>query len=54
VQRATPFNSAYGLHPDGKRIAAAAVVDQSAIVQDKVVFIFNFAEYLAKIAPGKK
>ena len=54
VQRATPFNSAYDLHPDGKRIAAAAVVDQSGIVQDKVVFVFNFAEYLAKIAPGKK
>ena len=54
VQRASPFNGAYDLHPDGKRIAAAAVVDQSGIVQDKVVFVFNFAEYLAKIAPGKK
>ena len=54
VQRSTPSNSAYDLHPDGKRIAAAAVVDQSGIVQDKVVFVFNFAEYLAKIAPGKK
>jgi serine/threonine-protein kinase len=54
VQRVVPSNSAYDLHPDGKRIAAAAVVDQSGIVQDKVVFVFNFAEYLAKIAPGKK
>lgn len=54
VRRANPSNSAYDLHPDDKRIAAAAVVDQSGILQDKVVFVFNFAEYLAKIAPGKK
>ncbi|MBK9243221.1 MAG: serine/threonine-protein kinase [Acidobacteria bacterium] len=54
VQKANPNNSAYDLHPDGKRIAAAAVPDQGNIVQDKVVFIFNFAAHLAKIAPGKK
>ena len=54
VQKATTSNSAYDLHPDGKRIAAAAVVDQGTTVQDKVVFFFNFADYLAKIAPGKK
>jgi Tol biopolymer transport system component len=54
VQKASSNNSAYDLHPDGKRIAAAAVPDQGNIVQDKVVFIFNFAAHLAKIAPVKK
>ena len=54
VQKVTTLNSAYDLHPDGKRIAATAVEDQGNTVQDKVVFVFNFAEYLAKIAPQKK
>jgi serine/threonine-protein kinase len=54
VQKATPNNGAYDLHPDGKRIAGAAVVDQGGTVQDKVVFVFNFAEHLLKIAPAKK
>jgi hypothetical protein len=53
VQGVSLSNSAYDLHPDGQRIAAAAVVSGGQIVQDKVVFFFNFAEYLAKIAPGK-
>jgi len=47
-------NSAYDLHPDGKRLAAAAAQDQGSGVQDKVVFVFNFADYLRKIAPGTK
>jgi serine/threonine-protein kinase len=54
VQKASTTNSAYDLHPDGKRIAAVAVVDQGSTLQDKVVFFFNFAEHLSKIAPGKK
>ena len=54
VQGASPSSNAYDLHPDGKRIAAIAVGDQRDTVQDKVVFVFNFAEHLAKIAPGKK
>ena len=54
VQNTSTTNSGYDLHPDGKRIAAAAVVDQGYTVQDKVVFVFNFAEYLSKIAPRKK
>jgi serine/threonine-protein kinase len=54
VQGASTTNTAYDLHPDGKRIAAAPVLDQSDVVRDHVVFVFNFAEYLAKIAPGKK
>jgi hypothetical protein len=53
VQDANGSNQAYDLHPDGKRIAAAAVLEQSGVVQDKVVFVFNFAEYLSKIAPGR-
>lgn len=46
-------NSPYDLHPDGKRLAIAAAQDQGSVVQDKVVFIFNFFEYLRKIAPGR-
>ena len=42
---------AYDLHPDGKRIAAA--VDR-AVVQDHVVFVSNFFDYLRKIAPVRK
>ena len=45
--------SPYDLHPDGKRVAVAAVQDQN-VVQDKVVFMFNFFDYLRKIAPVKK
>jgi hypothetical protein len=54
AQKMGGTNSGYDLHPDGKRIAAAAVADQGTILQDKVVFFFNFAEYLAKITPVKK
>ncbi len=49
-----PGNSAYDLHPDGKRIAAVAAQDEGSVVQDKVVFVFNFVDYLQKIAPGRK
>jgi hypothetical protein len=42
----------YDLHPDGKRLAAAAA--QASGVQDKVVFVFNFADFLRTIAPGTK
>jgi hypothetical protein len=47
-------NSGHDLHPDGKRLATLAAQDQSSAVQDKVVFVFNFADYLRKIAPGKQ
>ena len=47
-------NNPYDLHPDGKRLAVLAAPNQSSIVQDKVVFVFNFADYLRKIAPGTK
>jgi hypothetical protein len=47
-------NSGYDLHPDGKRLAVLAAPDQGSAAQDKVVFVFNFADYLRKIAPGTK
>jgi hypothetical protein len=44
----------YDIHPDGKRLAIAAAAEESEVVaQDKVVFFFNFGEYLKKIAPVK-
>jgi Tol biopolymer transport system component len=44
-------DSPYDLHPDGKRLATIAAADQGNYAQDKVVFVFNFAEYLRRIAP---
>ncbi len=41
------------LHPGGKRLAVVAAADQSGVVEDKVVFMFNFFEYLKKTVPGK-
>ncbi len=54
VHGASPTNGAYDLHPDGKRVAASSGPDQAGVVQDHVVFVFNFADYLLKIAPGRK
>jgi hypothetical protein len=48
------MNISYDLHPDGKRLAAVAAQDQASGVQDKVVFVFNFADFLRTIAPGTK
>jgi Tol biopolymer transport system component len=47
-------NFPYDLHPDGKRLALAAARDEASVVQDKVVFVFNFADYLRKIAQWTK
>jgi serine/threonine-protein kinase len=47
-------NYPYDLHPDGKRLAIIAAQEQTGVAQDKVVFVFNFFDYLRKIAPGKK
>jgi serine/threonine-protein kinase len=47
-------SSSYDLNPDGKRLAAGPAQDHGSAVQDRVVFIFNFADYLRKIAPGTK
>ena len=46
--------SQYDLHPDGKRLAILAAPDQGSVVQDKVVFVFNFFDYLRKLAPVRK
>jgi serine/threonine-protein kinase len=45
------LSAGYDLHPDGKRVAAAAALDQAGGNLDKVVFVFNFFDYLRKIAP---
>lgn len=47
--RAGSSDYPYDLHPDGKRLAITPPPDSG--VQDKVVFVFNFADYLRKIAP---
>lgn len=45
----------YDLHPDGKRLAITADTDESAGgAHDRVVFFFNFGEYLKSIAPVTK
>ena len=42
------------MHPDGKRLATAAARAHGSGVQDHVVFVFNFGDYLKKIAPVTK
>jgi len=54
LQGVNTTSSRYDLHPDGKRLAALAVQQQGSGIEDKVVFVFNFADYLRKIAPGTK
>ena len=47
-----PRQRSLDLHPDGERFALAAAPDaQSAVKQDKVVFIFNFFDELRRLAP---
>jgi hypothetical protein len=47
-------NGAYDLHPDGKRLAVLPALDPASVVQNKVVFVFNFFDYLRTIAPARK
>jgi serine/threonine-protein kinase len=55
IRGARAGNGGFDLHPDGKRLAVASAPDQSSGVQDHVVFVFNFADYLRRIAPvGRK
>ncbi len=54
IQGAGDSQPAFDLHPDGQRVAAAAQPDSASGVQDKVVFVFNFGDYLRAIAPGTK
>jgi Tol biopolymer transport system component len=44
----------FAIHPDGKRVAAEAVVSEGVAMENQVVFVFNFADYLQSIAPVKK
>ncbi len=45
-------NSYYDLHPDGKRVAVASAAGQT--VQDHLVVMPSFFDYLRTLAPGKK
>ena len=46
--------SSFTLHPDGERFAlAAALENESAVKQDKLVFIFNFFDELRRLAVTK-
>jgi hypothetical protein len=54
IQRAGGANAAYDLHPDGTRVATSVRPEQGSGVQDHVVFVFNFGDYLRTIAPGNK
>ncbi len=54
IQGAGDPEPAFDLHPDGQRVAAAVQPDSASGVQDKVVFVFNFGDYLRTIAPGTK
>lgn len=44
----------YDVHPDGKRLALVAAKDQGDVMQDQIVVISNFFDYLWSIAPGRK
>ena len=45
----------FDLHPDGERFALALVPEtQTAVKQDKLVFIFNFFDELRRVAPVAK
>lgn len=52
IQGVAPGNTAYDVHTDGKRVATSAAPEQTGSVRDKVVFVFNFGDYLRTIAPG--
>jgi Tol biopolymer transport system component len=46
----------FDLHPDGERVALALASEtETAVKQDKIVFIFNFFDELRRLAPlGKR
>jgi eukaryotic-like serine/threonine-protein kinase len=54
VVRGLGTQYAYDIHPDGKRLAAIATGDQNAATADKVVFVFNFYDYLQSTVPSGK
>lgn len=47
-------NRMFDLHPDGTRFAIAPGGQDSGVKNDKVTFLFNFFDYLQKIAPVAK
>ena len=50
-----PGFRSFDLHPDGERFVLAAAPDhESAVKQDKLVFIFNFFDELRRLAPAAK
>ena len=54
IQGVSTINGGYDLHPDGKRVATVCGPGAGQRRQDKVVFVFNFVDYLRTIAPGTK
>jgi Tol biopolymer transport system component len=54
VDRISTANDPYDLHPDGTRIAAAAVPDEAGVIRDQVVLVFNFADHLSTLLPAAK
>ena len=50
-----PGLSSFDLHPDGERVVlAAAPENESALRQDKLVFIFNFFDELKRLVPANR
>ena len=41
----------YDVHPDGKRLALVAARTDTVVVQDQIVVVSNFFDYLWSIAP---
>ncbi|MBK9241496.1 MAG: protein kinase [Acidobacteria bacterium] len=48
------IQGSYDVHPDGKRLALVAANDQAGAIQDQIVVISDFFDYLWSIAPGRK
>ena len=52
IQTVRRISRSFDLHPDGDRVAAAVLSNQTQL--DKVTFIFNFFDELRRIAPTAK
>ena len=50
--RSLGLPSPYDIHPDGKRLAVLGSRDEGTAAHDTVVFVFNFFDYLRKLAPA--
>ena len=51
--RPRPPSRDLDLHPDGKRFVVGGSEEQTSVVQNRVVFVFNFFDELRRIAPSK-